>query len=128
MSRKRTPRAKFEDVLLLFWAILLPITFAVNLGFMLMVEWDVLDIEFPYNGVVYSNICGVLILIYLGGWLFNMVWALINGIGELIYSHKLDKYYRENPDKYKEQTEKMAKDFEDLAQKLREDIKEENNE
>lgn len=123
MNRKR-----IENILFLFWIVLLPITFAVNLGFMLMLEWNVIDIEFPYNGVIYSNICGALILIYLTGWLFNLVWAAINGIVETIHSHKLNKYYRENPDKEKEMTEKLAKDFEDLAQKLREDVKEENHE
>ena len=124
MSRRKTLRAKIENVLLLFWIVLLPITFAINLGFMLMVEWNVLDIEFPYNGVIYSNICGALILIYLTGWLFNLVWSAINGIVEIIRLHKLNKYYKENPDKEKEMAEKLAKDFENLAQKLREDSKE----
>lgn len=117
-------KRKINDVLIFIWITFLPLFITANFTLILLLEFSVIDIEFPFDGVVWANICGLVIAIYLLGWLFNLVWALINWIGELIHSYKLEKYYKENPDKEKEMTEKLAKDFEDLAQKLRDDLKE----
>ena len=64
-------------------------------------------------------------IIILGGYAINFTWGFISWVIEKIHFIRLDRYYKKYPEKEKENTEKMAKDFEEIARIIREEKKDE---
>lgn len=80
--------------------------------------WVLLDDEL---GAMWLNIACLLGTIFLVGFTFNMLWALISWIGEKIHFYRLDRYYEEHPEEEQKNREALAKDFEELAKIIREE-------
>ena len=77
-----------DKILFGIYTIVLPIIIAINYLFLMLLENTVIDIEFPFDGIIYFNICFLITVIYIVGY---FVQGIISGISWIISAIKKKK-------------------------------------
>lgn len=115
---------RFEKRFLIpLWSLILPVILVANLLFIIIYEFSDMYIS-NHDGKIYFNIVALFSIIYLGGWVLNVIiLAPIMWIKGVLH----DKYLDKHPEKCVS-AEQLAQDFENLAKVLREEDKEKKDE
>ena len=66
----------------------LPMILIMSFLFLILLEYGAIDIELPFDGVIWLNSSCVLIIIYVFGWFINLTIDMIKSIALLIKKHK----------------------------------------
>lgn len=111
---------KLDYILKIIWMMALPMGIAIMLISSAIIGYVKLEDE---RAALLLNITCVYAVIYLTGWLINLIWSAIYSIYEHERLKRLDKFYEDHPEELKKHQEKIAQDFEDIAKAMRKDIK-----
>lgn len=109
---------KFDKyVMSTLWFMVLPIVLAFSVLIVVVWEFDFINPSLTEGQIAaILNGMALVAIIYLSGWLINLVWGVIINIKDGFRSRYLDKH----PEKCVSR-EKLAQDFEELAKALREE-------
>jgi uncharacterized membrane protein YciS (DUF1049 family) len=107
---------KIDKILGHIWLSILPL---LIVSFVLSTAIELFITLNDELGAMYFNIVCLLSIMLGIGWVINLIWALISLVQEKLHSRYLDKH----PEKCVS-TEQLARDFENLAQALRDSEKE----
>ena len=79
---------KADKVLFSIWAMFLPMYLALSYLFLILLEYGAIDVEMPFDGVIWLNSSCVLIIVYILGWFVNLTIDLIKDINRIIKKKK----------------------------------------
>lgn len=108
---------KLNKVLMYIFLILMPPFICIAIILAAYWFWIPMDDEV---GSLYLNIGALMATIFLTGYIVNLfILGPIKWIHGKIHDYRLKQYYKKHPEKEKENTEALAKDFEKMAKILR---------
>ena len=108
---------KLNEILLYIFLILFP---PIACFLMILSAYDFYVLLEDELAALWLNIGCLFATVFLAGFFFNMfILSPIMWIKEKIHFYRLDKFYKEHPEKEKENAEALARDFEKLAEILR---------
>lgn len=79
---------KVDKVLFSIWAMFLPMYLALSYLLLILLEYGAIDVELPFDGVIWLNSSCVLIIVYILGWFINLTIDLIKDINKIIKNKK----------------------------------------
>lgn len=80
-----------DKILFSIWAMFLPMYLALSYLLLILLEYGAIDVELPFDGVIWLNSSCVLIIIYFAGWVVNLTIDLIKDINKVIKKNKENK-------------------------------------
>ena len=66
-----------DRILFVIYALFFPVIIAINYLFLMLLENGIMDIELPFDGAIYFNVCFLITVIYLVGYFAQ---GIINGV------------------------------------------------
>jgi len=75
---------KVDKILCSIWILFLPMILIMSFLFLILLEYGAIDVELPFDGVIWLNSSCVLIIIYVFGWFANLTIDLIKDIIKII--------------------------------------------
>ena len=75
---------KVDKILCSIWIMFLPMILIMSFLFLILLEYGAIDVELPFDGVIWLNSSCVLIIIYVFGWFINLTIDLIKDIIKII--------------------------------------------
>lgn len=79
---------KVDKILCSIWILFLPMILIMSFLFLILLEYGAIDVELPFDGVIWLNSSCVLIIIYVFGWFANLTIDLIKDIIKIIKNKK----------------------------------------
>lgn len=73
-----------DKILFSIWAMFLPMYLALSYLLLILLEYGAIDVELPFDGVIWLNSSCVLIIVYILGWFVNLTIDLIKDINKVI--------------------------------------------
>jgi len=77
-----------DKILFSVWVMVLPMILIMSFLFLILLEYGAVDIEMPFDGVIWLNSSCVLIIIYFVGWVVNLIIDTIKDINKIIKKNK----------------------------------------
>ena len=79
---------KVDKVLFSIWAMFLPMYLVLSYLLLILLEYGAIDVEMPFDGIIWLNSSCVLIIVYILGWFINLTIDLIKDIIKIIKNKK----------------------------------------
>lgn len=107
---------KLNEFLILPWLIAFPIGIVICIWISAYFQYIALEEDIALLWFNFACLYGTIWIIPI---IINLLTAFVEWVCEKIHFIKLDRYYKKYPEKEKENAEKLAKDFEEIAKIIR---------
>lgn len=84
-------KKKTDKWLFTAWVLFIPTFLVANFLVLILLEYGVIDVEMPFDGVIWLNSCSLLSLIYFAGWIINIIIDIASDIKTCIKKKKESK-------------------------------------